>query len=134
VFYEALRLFRKLRHKLTDDQLMPAVITAPAYVLLREAREDTILKIPNPVGVEGSTTVPIQKGVTFLIDMVGTREFCDLLSWIQLILLEEYNPRYFDEPEKYKPSRWYGATSESEAFSLFSVGKNIASKQRFFGL
>jgi hypothetical protein len=80
VFYEALRLFRKLRHKLTDDQLIPAVITAPAYVLLREAREDTILTIPNPVGVEGSTTVPIQKGVTFLIDMVGTREFCDLLS------------------------------------------------------
>lgn len=33
----------------------------------------------------------------------------------------EYNPRYFDEPEKYKPSRWYGLSND-EVFSAFSIG------------
>jgi hypothetical protein len=52
-------------------------ITAPAFIMIREATEDTVLKIPNPVGVGGSTTVPIQKGVMVVVDMVGVREFCD---------------------------------------------------------
>jgi hypothetical protein len=35
----------------------------------------------------------------------------------------EYNPRYFPEPEKYKPSRWYGEkTSPKVEFSAFSFG------------
>jgi hypothetical protein len=35
----------------------------------------------------------------------------------------EYNPRYFPEPEKYKPSRWYGIkTSPEVEFSAFSIG------------
>lgn len=37
-------------------------------------------------------------------------------------MVEEYNPRYFDEPKEYKPSRWYGVSNEFEAFSAFSLG------------
>jgi hypothetical protein len=48
-----------------------------------------------------------------------------------LIILEEYNPRYFDEPERYKPSRWYGVSNESEAFSAFSLGKNLLRYSKF---
>ena len=35
--------------------------------------------------------------------------------------ITEYNPRYFDEPEKYKPSRWFNISND-EAFTAFSVG------------
>jgi len=38
--------------------------------------------------------------------------------------LTEYNPRYFDEPEKFKPSRWYGVPADSEMFTAFSVGES----------
>ena len=38
--------------------------------------------------------------------------------------LAEYNPRYFDEPEKFKPSRWYGVPADSEMFTAFSVGES----------
>ncbi|KAF8882453.1 cytochrome P450 [Infundibulicybe gibba] len=83
IFYEALRMF-------------PA-----GHVLIREATEDTVLTIPNPPGEDGSTTLPVPKGVQVVVDMIGV----------------QYNPRYFDEPEKFKPSRWYDLRSDSEAFS-----------------
>jgi hypothetical protein len=35
---------------------------AAGHVLIREALEDTIVTVPNPVGEEGSQTVPIPKG------------------------------------------------------------------------
>ena len=38
------------------------------------------------------------------------------------ILITEYNPRYFDKPENYKPFRWYGISND-EAFSAFSLGR-----------
>jgi cytochrome P450 len=37
----------------------------------------------------------------------------------------EYNPRYFDEPEKFKPSRWYDLEKDSELFTAFSIGSSI---------
>lgn len=38
--------------------------------------------------------------------------------------LIEYNPRYFPEPEKFKPSRWHEQEKNSlpDAFTAFSVG------------
>jgi hypothetical protein len=44
--------------------------------MIREAQEDTVLHIPNPPGVEGSTTMPIPKGVQVVVDMTGVRKFC----------------------------------------------------------
>ncbi|KAH7886405.1 hypothetical protein F5I97DRAFT_1880079, partial [Phlebopus sp. FC_14] len=44
----------------------------------------------------------------------------------------QYNPRYFSEPEEFRPSRWYKSPddtasakvdlSESEEYTAFSVG------------
>ncbi|KIK06373.1 hypothetical protein K443DRAFT_674356 [Laccaria amethystina LaAM-08-1] len=96
-FYEALRLF-------------PA-----GFIMIREATEDTVLQIPNPVGQEGTTPLPVAKGTQVIVDMVGV----------------QYNPRYFDEPGKYKPSRWYGVSNESEAFSAFSVGPRACIGRKF---
>jgi hypothetical protein len=55
---------------------MVLLMTAPGYLLIREAEEDTVLEIPNPPGVEGSTTIPVPKGVQVVVDMVGVRKFC----------------------------------------------------------
>lgn len=41
------------------------------------------------------------------------------------INITEYNPRYFDQPNEYRPSRWYEVSNESEAFSAFSIGKPV---------
>ncbi|KJA21381.1 hypothetical protein HYPSUDRAFT_77809 [Hypholoma sublateritium FD-334 SS-4] len=76
------------------------------YVIVRQAFEDTILQVPNPRGREGSTTIPVPKGMTVAVDMIGL----------------QYNPRYFDSPEEYRPSRWYGIANDSEAFTAFSIG------------
>ena len=37
-------------------------ILAAGYIMIREAFEDTMLQIPNPVGEEGSRTLPVPKG------------------------------------------------------------------------
>ncbi|KDR80361.1 hypothetical protein GALMADRAFT_242750 [Galerina marginata CBS 339.88] len=96
-FYEALRMF-------------PA-----GHVLIREASEDTVLHVPNPLGEEGSTAIPVQKGFQVVVDMVGV----------------QYNPRYFDKPEEYRPSRWHGLANESEAFSAFSIGPRACIGRKF---
>ncbi|KAG6900466.1 hypothetical protein C0993_010184 [Termitomyces sp. T159_Od127] len=92
-FYEALRLF-------------PA-----GYIMLRESAEDTVLKLPNPVGEEGSASLAVQKGTT--------------------ANYPEYNPRYFDNPDEFRPSRWYNINSESEAFSAFSIGPRACIGRKF---
>ena len=44
--------------------------------MIREALEDTVLKVPNPPGVEGEKLVPLLKGAQVTIDVVGIRECC----------------------------------------------------------
>ncbi|KAJ7485346.1 cytochrome P450 [Mycena latifolia] len=97
IFYEAERMF-------------PA-----AHAHIREAVKDTVLTIPNPVGEEGTTTIPIPKGMQVTVDMIGT----------------QYNPRYFEDPQKYKPSRWYGMPADSELFTAFSVGPRACIGRKF---
>jgi len=84
------------------------------HLLIREAAEDTVLEIPKPHGQVGTTTIPVPKGVQVIIDMVGL----------------QYNPRYFDEPEKYKPSRWYGISND-DAFSAFNIGPRACIGRKF---
>ena len=50
---------------------------------------------------------------------------------ISLLHSLELNPRYFSEPEKYKPSRWYGLPSDSEVFSAFSIGARACIGRKF---
>ncbi|KAG7441096.1 cytochrome P450 [Guyanagaster necrorhizus] len=78
----------------------------PGHLMIREATKDTVIQVPRPMGDEGTISMPIPKGFRIIVDMVGV----------------QYNPRYFDEPEKFKPSRWHGISNESEAFTAFSVG------------
>ncbi|TFK72489.1 cytochrome P450 [Pluteus cervinus] len=97
VFYETLRIF------------------PPGFILVRKASEDTVIQVPNPVGQEGTTGLPVPKGIELVIDVLGIHN----------------NPRYFDEPEKFKPQRWYGLSNESEAFAAFSIGPRACIGRKF---
>jgi cytochrome P450 len=66
VFYEALRMFPS------------------AFVLMREATEDTVLKMPDPSGQEGTTSFAIQKGVNVIVDLIGIRELPSLSLFLGL--------------------------------------------------
>lgn len=43
-------------------------------------------------------------------------------DWCCVIV--DYNPRHFPEPNKYKPSRWYGNLQDLEAMTAFSIGQS----------
>ncbi|KJA21393.1 hypothetical protein HYPSUDRAFT_42029 [Hypholoma sublateritium FD-334 SS-4] len=96
-FFESLRMF------------------PPAYIMLREASEDTILQISKPKGEEGVMSLPISKGTQIVLDLIGAH----------------YNHRQFDDPEEYRPSRWYGTSNDSETFYAFSVGPRTCIGRKF---
>ncbi|KAG7097880.1 hypothetical protein E1B28_005192 [Marasmius oreades] len=85
------------------------------YLMLRVMGEDAVIPIPNPRGQEGTQPCPIPKGTWVVVDMVGVHR----------------NPRYFEEPEKYKPSRWHGLPNDSEQFTAFSVGSRACIGRKF---
>jgi len=96
-FFEALRLFPS------------------AYLMIREAFEDTVLQVPNPHGEDGVKTLHVPKGTEVIVDMIGVH----------------YNPRYFENPEEFRPSRWYDISNESEAFTAFSIGPRTCIGRKF---
>ncbi|KJA21399.1 hypothetical protein HYPSUDRAFT_42040 [Hypholoma sublateritium FD-334 SS-4] len=102
------------------DKVLSAFLEAlrlfpSGYLLIRTAFEDTVLQIPNPRGEEGDKTIPVPKGTLVVVDMIGL----------------QYNPRYFDNPKEYRPSRWYGMPIESEAFTAFSIGPRTCIGRKF---
>ncbi|KAF9258180.1 cytochrome P450 [Marasmius fiardii PR-910] len=88
------------------------------YAMLRVMGEDAVIPIPNPRGQEGTQPCAIQKGTWVIADMIG-------------IHLNNRNPRYFEEPEKYKPSRWHGIPNDSEQFTAFSIGSRACIGRKF---
>ncbi|KAH8829037.1 cytochrome P450, partial [Flagelloscypha sp. PMI_526] len=98
------------------EVFMEALRLYPAgHIMIREAYEDTILTVPKPIGEEGTYTVPIQKGTRINVDMIGV----------------QYNPRYFEDPKVFKPSRWAGVSPDSEQFTAFSVGARSCLGRKF---
>ncbi|KAI0064334.1 cytochrome P450 [Artomyces pyxidatus] len=85
------------------------------YLMIREAKEDTFLTIPKDGWSSETRTIAIEKGTHAIIDVVG----------IQL------NPRYFDNPTRFDPSRWYGVSSESETVSAWSIGPRTCIGRKF---
>lgn len=39
-------------------------VVAAAYAFVREATKDTFLTVPNPHGIEGTTSIPLMRGTT----------------------------------------------------------------------
>jgi hypothetical protein len=72
VFYEALRMFPS------------------AFLLMREAAEDTVLQIPGLNGQEGTTPLVVKKGVNVIVDLIGIRKS---LSWFYPFVFNAYRHR-----------------------------------------
>ncbi|KAJ7152013.1 cytochrome P450 [Mycena filopes] len=82
-----------------------------AFVIFRETTETVVLKTDEEDGHGGQ--VILEPGTRVGIDVVGLH----------------HNPKYFPNPEEFRPSRWYGA-SESD-MSMFSVGPRTCIGRRF---
>ncbi|KAF9256525.1 cytochrome P450 [Marasmius fiardii PR-910] len=85
------------------------------YVMIRAPGEDVLISIPNPRVQDGTRQCAIQKGTWVVIDMIGIHR----------------NPRYFEEPNEYKPSRWHGIPNDSEQFTAFSIGSRACIGRKF---
>ncbi|KAF9258195.1 cytochrome P450 [Marasmius fiardii PR-910] len=85
------------------------------YIMLRVMVDDAVIPIPNPRGQEGTQPCPLQKGTWVTVDMIGVHR----------------NPRYFQEPDKYKPSRWHEIPNDSEQFTAFSIGSRACIGRKF---
>ncbi|KAL0572355.1 hypothetical protein V5O48_009611 [Marasmius crinis-equi] len=87
----------------------------PAYMMIRAATEDIVLDIPKPRGEEGVQPCHVPKGVWTVVDMIGMYR----------------NPRYFEDAEEYRPSRWHTTPNDSEQFTAFSFGPRACIGRKF---
>ncbi|TDL22841.1 cytochrome P450 [Rickenella mellea] len=89
----------------------------PASMMIRGTTQDTVLTLQNSTADEPHRQQPLPKGTTVVVDLVGM----------------QYNPKYFPEPNEYKPSRWYAQeTSEgTDAFTAFSLGPRTCIGRKF---
>ncbi|VDB92452.1 unnamed protein product [Peniophora sp. CBMAI 1063] len=82
-----------------------------ALQMYRVATEDTVIPTYEPHINSG--VLPLQKGQFISVDLIGLH----------------YNPRYFPEPDEFRPSRWYGK-NETE-YTVFSWGPRSCIGRRF---
>ncbi|KAH8827539.1 cytochrome P450 [Flagelloscypha sp. PMI_526] len=93
----------------------------PGHIMIREAYEDAVLVVPNPIGEEGTYTVPVAKGTRIVVDVIGMHPTRP----------SEYNPRYYEDPEEFRPSRWEGVSPDSEQVTAFSIGARACLGRKF---
>ncbi|KAJ7578342.1 cytochrome P450 [Mycena floridula] len=82
-----------------------------AFMMIRETVETVTLR----------TDLQDGHGGQIVLDP-GTRVIVDLVSL-------HYNPRYFPDPEEFRPSRWYGASEST--MTMFSMGSRTCIGRRF---
>ncbi|KZT20301.1 cytochrome P450 [Neolentinus lepideus HHB14362 ss-1] len=88
-----------------------AVRMFPGAALLTRDTTDTItLNVPND---EGAKPIVVEAGVRLVIDMIGIH----------------YNPRLFPDPERFDPTRWYGARDSDLTF--FGWGHRVCLGRKF---
>ncbi|KAJ8597312.1 cytochrome P450 [Rhizopogon salebrosus TDB-379] len=91
---------------------------AGVYVI-REAKQDTVLNLSS--AGEEPKIVQVKEGTHIIVDMVGV----------------QYNPRYFSDPDEFKPARWYADRTsnedlaDSEEYTAFSVGPRACLGKKF---
>ncbi|KAF8075089.1 cytochrome P450 [Lyophyllum atratum] len=88
----------KLKHFLACFQESLRLYPAGA-ILTREFTEDVAVRTTHP----SEQTLVFHQGTRVIIDMIGVH----------------HNPRLYPEPERFMPSRWYGAP---EDVSMFGIG------------
>lgn len=89
-----------------------------APMTIREPIEDTVLRVPRPRGTgdEGDDLMlPISRKTWVVVDLVGMN----------------FNPRYFDDPYSFKPSRWYDMAKSEELLTGFGIGARECIGRKF---
>jgi len=68
------------------------------------------------IGQPNGTSIPltIPSGARIVLDMIGLH----------------YNPKTFDNPEEYRPSRWYDLRHDSDA-TMFGIGPRACIGRKF---
>jgi len=98
-------------HKVLASFLEAARLFPAGHVMIRDTAEDVLLTTYGEGGATGQ--VPLERGTRLVVDVVGIH----------------YNPRYFPEPEEFRPSRWYGANEND--LSMFSFGSRACIGRKF---
>ncbi|KDQ08617.1 hypothetical protein BOTBODRAFT_37766 [Botryobasidium botryosum FD-172 SS1] len=84
-------------------------------VFARKAAEDTLVRAHSRIPGEQDIEFVVKKGDTTAIDSTGIN----------------YNPRYFPDPEAFKPSRWDAPSSVSDTFIGFGHGPRASIGRKF---
>lgn len=85
-----------------------------ATFILKQCAEDTTLNVTNTRGEK--TAIPVPKGTQLQISPSGVH----------------YNPRYWEDPHAFKPSRFLNPDWPRDAFIPFSVGPRACIGRKFF--
>ncbi|KAH7920397.1 cytochrome P450 [Leucogyrophana mollusca] len=90
-----------------------------ALFLLREAKQDTTLTLELD---NVKCVLPVKKGTHIVVDVIGV----------------QYNPKYFGDPEEFRPSRWYTNSgdekedlTELEEVTAFGIGPRACLGRKF---
>ncbi|KAF8994048.1 cytochrome P450 [Cyathus striatus] len=94
------------RDPIFEDHPKLNKVQACFYEGIRLFSRDIILHVPNAHGREGTTTIAAQKGTQMVVDMVGLH----------------LNPKHYEDPEEFKPSKWYNISNKSESVVGFGLG------------
>ena len=100
--------------------------------MIRESTEDTTLTFLDASG--GTVQVPVPKGTSLVVDVVGTGTSCANSSQSGSVSsitrsAAEHNPRIYDDPMTFRPSRWDNMTDAS--ITAFSVGPRTCLGKKF---
>ncbi|KAJ7765939.1 cytochrome P450 [Mycena maculata] len=100
--------FSKMPHLLACFHESLRIFPA-AMLITREMTEDVPIKVRSPA----EEIMVLKKGSLMIIEMIAVHR----------------NPRFFPDPEKYRPSRWYGVADPD--LSMFGVGPRACIGKRF---
>jgi hypothetical protein len=96
-----------------DLHLSPAA----GAIVTRDTTEPVILSLDE--GKSSPKTLHLPAGVRIVVDMIGIRKsflafFCEFAKYYS-----DYNPRIYENPEQFQPSRWYGKMESDSTFFGF---------------
>ena len=132
-----MRLYREVPLRLSKCRLYSChEPLAPVPLVVREAVQDTRLTITTSQKIQ---EVIIKKGTLACVNILGIRASSHspsmqssavALTW-QPSCEADHDPRYYPEPERFKPLRWDDDSISSDAFLGFSHGTRACIGRRF---
>ncbi|CAL1711144.1 unnamed protein product [Somion occarium] len=86
-------------------------IYPPSLMMGRDTTSEIPIKVTHP----SPQTILLPKGSRVVMDMIALH----------------HDPRVFPDPEKFKPSRWYGKNGVGDEVSMFGLGPRVCIGRKF---